>query len=73
MLIAVLGVNYAAGVLLDPSKPQSPAPPRAAITPLVVAATSTGSGPSLYVTEMMTGKELRVFPPLPRKPPTTDT
>lgn len=64
-LVAVLIANYGAGVWLNPSKPQNPAPSRAAIGPLVA---STSTGPSAYFWDTVTGKEFLGLPPLPRRP-----
>jgi hypothetical protein len=73
-LVAVMTTHYAAGVWLNPSKPQKPAPSRAAIGQLMVVAASTDTGPpSGYFWNTVTGQQFLGLPLLPRKPPATDT
>ena len=73
-LIAVMTTHYAAGVWLNPSKPEKPAPPRGAIGQLTVVASSTDTGvSSAYFWNTVTGQQFLGMPPLPRKPPMQDT
>jgi hypothetical protein len=73
-LLAAITTHYFAGVLLNPSKPEKPAPSRAAIGQLMATASvssmDTGSG---YFWNTVTGQQFLGLPPLPRKPPTRDT
>jgi hypothetical protein len=70
-LVAAAIANYSAGVWLNPSEPQNPAPSRAAIGPFMAVATSTDTGTSPYFWNTVTGKEFLGLPPVPRKPTTT--
>ena len=65
-LLAVMTAQYAAGVWLNPSKPEKPAPPRAAIAQI----TATSTVATYYVWDNVTGREFLGMPPLPRKPST---
>jgi hypothetical protein len=67
-LVAVLITNYGAGVWLDPSKPQIPAPSRAAIGQLMVVASSTDAKAAGYAWNTTTGQEFLAMPPLLRCP-----
>jgi hypothetical protein len=60
--------NYGAGVLLNPSKPENPAPSRGAVNTLVLVATSTSISSSAYFTDMVTGREFMGFPAVSRRP-----
>ena len=73
-LIAVMTTHYAAGVWLNPSKPEKPAPPRGAIGQLTVVVSSTDTGVSSgYFWNTVTGQQFLGMPPIPRKPPMQDT
>jgi hypothetical protein len=60
ILLGVSIANYAAGVWLDPSKPENPAPSRAAVGATVVVSTNTVL--SSYFWNTVTGKEFLGFP-----------
>jgi hypothetical protein len=68
VVVAVLIANYGAGAWLNPSKPQNPAPSRAAVGELVVVVASTGSASSGYFWDTVTGKEFLGFPAVLRSP-----
>ena len=70
-LVAVMMTHHGASVWLNPSKPQTPVPSRAAIGQLMVVAASTDTGPPNYFWNTVTGQEFLGLPPLPRKPTTT--
>jgi hypothetical protein len=70
-LVAVMMTHYGASVWLNPRKPESPAPPRAAIGQLMVVAASTDTGPPSYFWNTVTGQQFQGLPPLPRRPTTT--
>ena len=71
-LVAVMTTHYGAGVWLNPSKPDKPAPPRGAIGQLTTVVASTDTGTSAgYFWNTITGQQFLGLPPLPRKPPVT--
>jgi hypothetical protein len=70
-LVAVMTTHYGASLWLNPNKPQTPAPPRAAIGQLIVVAASTDTGPPSYFWNTVTGQQFPGLPRLPRKPTTT--
>lgn len=73
-LLAVMVTHHAAGVWLNPSKPENPAPPRAAVAQIAAVVSSTDTGiAGAYFWNNVTGQQFLGLPPLPRKPPMQDT
>jgi hypothetical protein len=63
-LLVAMGLNFLGGAVRDLSQLKNSAPPRA-VGVLINTATSTGSGPSIYVANEITGQQFSPVPLLP--------
>src|SRR5262245_32514645 len=64
-LFVIIAANYAGGIWLNPTKPTNPAPPRIALAISVASTASVGIG-SVYISNTMTGAQIRAFGPIMR-------